>query len=174
VDRVVGGGGRERRVEFEEFLDREWDGLARYARVLCSDRHQAEDLLAESLLKAHRSWRRISSPDAALAYVRRIVTTTVISQRRSWSARHIRLTRSGALPDIAAADTSRLVEMREELSSLLGVLPTRQRVAVACRYLLGLSDAETADQMGCSVGTVRGYISRALVTMRIAAGRTEG
>lgn len=158
-------------VEFEEFLAREWDGLSRYARVLSDSRHEAEDLLADALLKAQRHWRRITNMTEPLAYVRRIVTTTAISRRRTWAARHIRLTRTGDVPDSAMpTNIGARIEQQQQVTELLSRLAPQQRAAVALRYLLDRTDPEIAAELRCSQSTVRSYIARALQTLRTAPG----
>lgn len=156
-------------MEFEDFLGREWDGLSRYARVLSRDRHEAEDLLADALEKAQRHWHRIASMAEPRAYVRRILTTTAISRHRNWSARHVRVTRTGSLPDIGgeAPEFSRL-EDREQVAGLLSRLPARQRAALALRYLFDRTNAEIAAEMRCSESAVRSQIARAVEALRPA------
>lgn len=78
----------------------------------------------------------------------------------------------GDLVDVANADrTARgdhagQYEEREDLRQRLQRLPRQQQAVLTLRYYLDLTDAEIADSMGCSVGTVRGYASRALATLR--------
>lgn len=160
---------RGRHVEFEDFLGREWLGLSRYARVLSNDRHEAEDLLSEALEKAQRHWSRIAEMAEPRAYVHRILTTTAVSRRRTWFARHVRLTRSGELPDTGTEVSEFLrLERREQVAGLLTRLPPRQRAALALRYLFDRTDAEIAAQMRCSESAVRSQIARALATLRAA------
>ncbi|MET3807202.1 RNA polymerase sigma factor (sigma-70 family) [Nakamurella sp. UYEF19] len=161
-------------MQFEEFLDAELDGLARYARVVSRDRNEAHDLLAESLIKVQKAWPKIAGADSQVAYVRRIITNTLISERRSWVARHIFTTRSGELPDVPADAATARVETRDALDQLLRTLAPRERAAVVLRYYLGLDDRSIAAEMGCSVSSVRSYISRALGTLRITASAVQG
>jgi RNA polymerase sigma-70 factor (sigma-E family) len=157
-------------VTFDEFLDAELTGLRRYAGALTGDSQRAHDVLADALLKAHAGWRRIGAMDFPLAYVRRIVTSTFLSERRRWSVRMIRPTRTGDLPDVAVPDPASVVDDREHLRRLLAALPPRQRAAVALRYYLGLDTAEIAAELGITEGAVRTTISRALAALRIAIG----
>jgi len=159
-------------VLFEEFLDEELDGLAGYARAISRDRNEAHDLLYESLIKAQKAWPKIAVADSQLAYVRRIITNTLISERRSWVARHIFTTRSGELPDVPTNAPAGQIDTRDELDRLLRTLPPRERAAVVLRYYLGLDDRSIAAEMACSVSSVRSYISRALGTLRITASPT--
>lgn len=156
-----------RGVDFEQFLDRELEGLTRYARLLCGDRDRAHDVLTDALVKAQAAWPRITLTDRPIAYVRRIVTNTLTSERRSWFARTITLTRSGELPDTPAPAAGARVEDRDALDRLLQTLPDRQRTAVVLRYYLDLGDDEIAAEMRCSVSAVRSYISRGLAALRV-------
>jgi RNA polymerase sigma factor (sigma-70 family) len=62
--------------------------------------------------------------------------------------------------------------MGDDLLIALGRLGTRQRAVVVLRYYLGMSEAETAAALNCSVGTVKSQASRALATLRTQV--TEG
>jgi RNA polymerase sigma-70 factor (sigma-E family) len=155
-------------VTFDEFLDAELSGLRRYAAALTGDRQRAHDVLADALLRAHTGWGRIGAMEFPAAYVRRIVTSTFLSERRRWSVRHIRTTRSGELPDVALPDPASAVDDREHLQRLLAGLPPRQRAAVVLRFYLGLSYAEVAAELGITEGAVRTATSRALAALRIS------
>ena len=158
---------RSTKDSFELFLDEHMDGLARYARVLAGNRDEAHDLLADSLIKAQGSWAKISALEYPLAYVRKILATTAISEKRKWSSRNIAPTYTGELPEVAVGDPSSQVDRFDELQRLLVSLSPRQRSMVVMRYYLDLTDDEIADQLGCSSVTVRSTISRAIGTLRI-------
>jgi RNA polymerase sigma-70 factor (sigma-E family) len=160
-------------VTFEEFLDAELACLRRYAAVLTGDPQRAHDVLADALLKAHTGWSRIGRMDFPLAYVRRMVTSTFLSERRRWSVRMIRVSPSGDLPDAALPDPAAGVDDRDQLHALLAGLPPRQRAAVVLRYYLDLPDAGIAAELGISQPAVRTMISRALGSLRIAAADEE-
>lgn len=160
-------------LTFEEFLDVELVGLRRYAAVLTGDRQQAHDILADALLKAHTRWSRIGVMEFPLAYVRRMVTSTFVSEKRRWSVRMIRPTNSGELPEQAVPDPSLASNDRAQLHSLVSALPPRQRAAVVLRYYLGLDDAAIAADLGITAGAVRTAISRALGALRIAVSDDE-
>lgn len=158
-------------MTFDEFAAAELPALARYARVLTGDRQRAHDVLADALVSAQLRWKRIGAMEHPAAYVRRIVTTTFLGERRRWSARHVALTATGEAPDTAGSDPTTAVDDREQLAELLSALPAQQRAAVVLRYYLGLPDQQIADELGCAPVTVRSYISRGLAAMRISGGR---
>ncbi len=160
-------------MTFDEFLNSELTGLRAYATVLAGDPHRAQDVLADSLLRAHVHWSRIGSMEFPAAYVRRIVTSQFLSESRRWSVRHIRPTRTGDLPDLAVPDPASVVDDRAHLARLLATLPDRQRAAVVLRYYLDLSSDEIAAELGITAGAVRTAISRGLATLRITATDDE-
>jgi len=77
---------------YADFCAAELAGLTRFAVALSGDRQSAHDLLADSLVQVQLHWDKVSRAQNTLAYVRRIVTNRYISDRRSWSFRHVGLT----------------------------------------------------------------------------------
>ncbi len=149
-------------LSFEAFVLGRGDRLLRTAYLLTRDHALAEDLLQASLTKAWSAWRRIDQ--APEAYVRKIMVNTYASWwRRRWTGERPTET----LPEVAVtSDIDRHAE-RRDLWTALGRLPRRQQAAVVLRYYEGLSEAETATALGCSVGTVKSQTSRALAKLRI-------
>jgi RNA polymerase sigma-70 factor (sigma-E family) len=158
----------EATVTFDEFLNSELAGLRKYSAVLTGDTQRAQDVLADGLLRAHTRWSRIGAMEFPAAYVRRIVTSEFLSEKRRWSVRMIRPTRTGDLPEVLLADPAHAVEDRALLAHLLAALPPRQRAALVLRYYLGLDTVEVAAELGITAGAVRTAISRGLAALRIA------
>ena len=149
-------------ADFDEFVVARSQALLRTAYLLTQDEGRAEDLLQTALTKAWFAWRRIdASPEA---YVRRILVTTSASWwRRRWTGE----TPTAELPERPSAGTSDGPADGQDLWVALGRLPQRQRAVVVLRYLEDRSEAETADLLGCSVGTVKSQCSRALARLRL-------
>jgi len=160
-------------VTFEEFLDAELNGLDRYSRVLVGDRQLAHDCLAESLIKVQARWKKIGEMDNPLAYVRRVITNTFLDQRRSWAHRMMHLVGAEELPEQSAPSDLRSLEDRAQLHELLRQLPRQQRAAIVMRHYLDLPDADIADALSCTVGSVRTYISRGLAALRLLSEDTD-
>lgn len=138
--------------------------LLAFATVLCGGRHLAEDVVQEVLVRVHRKWDFVSGLDYPDAYVRRMVVNEFLSWRRKWA----RIEPSGLLDVVGSVpDPAGLIAERMELLTELCALPKRQRAVVVLRYLVGQSDAQIAETLGCTEGTVRGYSSRALATLKI-------
>jgi len=157
-------------VTFEEYARQHTRALLRLATVLAGDRGTAEDVVQEVLLRAHRSWPKISKLSYPHAYLRRMVVNECISWRRKWA-------RVLVVPDLelaqSTADHGGRHADRDELLAELRKLAPKIRAAIALRYFESLSDAEIADALGCQQVTVRGYIHRGLKTLRIELTNTE-
>ena len=117
------------------------------------------------LVKAHAQWDRVGAADQPRFYVRTMVTRAYLSWRRRWAVRNIRVTDS---PDAGSVgDHASGVADRDDVWRRLATLPRQQRAVLVLRYYERLPDAEIASVLGCSAGTVRGYASRALTTLRL-------
>jgi RNA polymerase sigma-70 factor (sigma-E family) len=141
--------------------------LFRTAYVVVGDHQLAQDLLQEALVKAYVAWPRLRDVTAAEAYVRRTIVTTAISwsRRRSYHERPVDLVPEQQRPD----DTEDLAAHGVLWEQVRG-LPPRQRAALVLRYYEDLSEADTAELMGCSVGTVKSQVSAALGKLRERVG----
>ncbi len=151
-------------MTFDDFAAERLPALLRFAAVLTGDRGLAEDVLQEVLLRAHQRWAHIGGLDVPEAYVRRMITNEYLSWRRRWArvVPHAEVVPPGGEPDHADRHAD-----RDALVADLARLPKRQRAVLVLRYYAGLTDAEIARTLGCSAGTVRGYASRALATLRV-------
>ncbi|WP_224769265.1 SigE family RNA polymerase sigma factor [Nocardioides ochotonae] len=156
------------RIDFDEFVAARSTGLLRTAYLLTHDHALAEDLLQTALAKAWFAWSRIeTSPEA---YVRRILVTTYASWwRRRWNGEHA----TEELPETPGPDASAASDAAHDLWTAMGRLPRRQRAVVVLRYVEDLSEAQTADLLGCSVGTVKSQASKALAKLRIDPALSE-
>jgi RNA polymerase sigma-70 factor (sigma-E family) len=144
--------------EFQRFVEERYGVLLRTAYLLAGDRHRAEDLLQSALLVLLSSWRRIDKPEA---YLRRVMVNQLVS---GWRRRRIVEVLTAVLPDRAAAQPDE--DRRDELWSALRRLPARMRAVLVLRYWEDLSEQQTADALGCSVGTVKSQSSRGLARLR--------
>ena len=139
----------------------------RAAALLTGDWHAAEDLMQASLVKLHRAWPRLrldSDPDA---YLRRIM----VNMHRSWGrARWRRETPVGELPETMIADFADGQALGARVRQALQVLPQRQRAVLVLRYYADLPEAEVADLLGCSCGTVKTHAHRGLRALREILG----
>lgn len=158
------------RQDFDAFVASRSTRLLRTAFLLTRDRGLAEDLVQTALAKAWFAWGRIEGTPEA--YVRRIMVNTYSSWwRRKWNGEEA----TELLPERGGVDGgSGRVDDRTDLWQALGRLPKRQRAVVVLRFYEDLSEAETADLLGCTVGTVKSQASRALAKLRLDPMLSDG
>lgn len=145
---------------FTQFVRSHQTGLLRTAYLLTGDHAAAEDLLQNALLKTYTHWTRVDEP---AAYTRRVLVTAHTSWLRRLSSTERPMSE---LPDRPAAVTEPYDERRDDVMKALATLPPRMRAAVVLRHYEDLSEAETAQVMGCSVGTVKTQTFRGLARLR--------
>ncbi|PRY38028.1 SigE family RNA polymerase sigma factor [Umezawaea tangerina] len=147
---------------FEEFVAGASTRLLRTAFLLTRDMGHAEDLLQTSLARAWRAWQRVQGDPEP--YVRRIMVNTYATWwRRRW--RDERPTE--VLPEPVGVSPEAAVDEREWLWQALGRLPRRQRAVVVLRFYEDMTEAQAADVLGCSIGTVKSQASRAIAKLRL-------
>jgi RNA polymerase sigma-70 factor (sigma-E family) len=154
---------------FREFVVARGRALSRSAYLLTGDHHLAEDLLQTALARTAGHWRRIADGDPE-AYVRR----AMVNVRTSWWRRRRYSTEVlmdvNAMPPVAAvADSSETVVRRMALTAALSQLPARQRALIVLRFFDDLTEAQAAEALGCTVGTVKSQTHRALARLRALA-----
>ena len=153
--------------EFEEFARARARQLYRSAWLLCGDRHQAEDLVQETLAKVYVAWRkrlgsRIENP---AAYAQTVLVRTHISAQRKRSSTE----RPAAwVPDRAAPEEGQ--DLRLTLAEALARLEPLDRAMLVLRYLDDVSVEDTADCLGVSSGAMRNRSLRALQRVRPLLG----
>ncbi|MGD9959420.1 SigE family RNA polymerase sigma factor [Nocardioides sp.] len=157
-------------LTFEEYAASSWPALYRYGYLLAGNHADAEDLAQQTLLKAHRSWSRVSGSDSPAAYVRRMLINTYLSERRPQARRLEVLTDAPPEPvhDKVAGPEDRMVLWPHVKS-----LPPRQRAVIVLRYYEDLSELEIADALGCSRGNVKSTAHHALRALRAAIGQHD-
>ena len=147
--------------DFDDFVVARSQALVRSAYLLVRDEGLAEDLVQTALTKAWFAWPRIADPEA---YVRRVMVTTSTSWwRRRWT---------GETPTEdpmihAVSDVTEAQVEGHDLWNAIGHLPRRQRAVVVLRFIEDRTESETADLLGCSVGTVKSQCAKALAKLRL-------
>jgi RNA polymerase sigma-70 factor (sigma-E family) len=167
VPDIIGTDGGE---DFSAFAVSRWPGLVRLAFGLTGDRWMAEDIAQAALARAYVAWRRVSRADDPDAYLRRILVNAAHRRFR----KHRVSEQPGDPPETAVEGPADLVSERAALLAALRQLPDRQRAVVVLRYWEDLTDAQIAATLGCSPGTVRSQLSRALAKLRMSPALGEG
>lgn len=157
-------GSVEREADFSAYVSARQSSLARFAYLLTGGAHEAEDLVQSVLAKVYAKWDRIEAVESPDAYVRRMMVNEYNSWwRRQWRRRErtnselIRVMDPAARPDVHRDD---------ELWAIVRSLAPQQRATVVLRFYEDLSEAQTADILGVSVGTVKSHTSRAMRSLR--------
>ena len=144
---------------YQELFHGQFAAMTRLAAMLGSD--DPEDVAQEAFVRLHRRSRTLRDPHAAVAYLR----TTVVNLTRS-RLRHLSVVRRLAPdppPDVPSAEHDVVRrENHRHLLDALGQLSARHREALVLRYWLDLSEAEMAEAMSVSKGTVKSHVSRGL------------
>jgi RNA polymerase sigma-70 factor (sigma-E family) len=139
------------------------DSLVQLSYVLCGDRGRAEDAAQEALTRVYLRWKNIEDP---LPYARQCVVNATNDEWRRFGRDRRREDRAAAEPAESLAEFDGLLADRDRLVQALRSLPYGQRAIVVLRYWHQLSEPETAQVLGISVGTVKSQTSRALHRLR--------
>jgi RNA polymerase sigma-70 factor (ECF subfamily) len=141
----------------------------RVAYLIVRDAHEAEDVMQEAIVKAHRALARVR-PDAEFRpWFLRIVRNEALNRRRSAGRRLALVQRAASVSGdaVPSPETETLAnEQRQRLLGALDELPRGIRDVIQCRYLLELSERETASLLGVAPGTVKSRTSRGLERLR--------
>ncbi|TWD80322.1 RNA polymerase sigma-70 factor (sigma-E family) [Kribbella amoyensis] len=148
--------------DFDDFVRGSSTRLLRTAVLLTGDQQAAEDLVQEVYERMYVHWGRVTG--APEPYARKALTNLVANRWR----------RKGRKPEVAlgpghdrpTGDRSDAFAVRDQLLSALQELPPRQRAVIVLRYYEDLTEAQTAEALGCSVGTVKSQTSRGLDRLR--------
>lgn len=164
----------DRRTEFNDFVLARSPALQRAAYLLVGDVALAQDLVQEALTKTYVAWPRLHRTANAEAYTRKVITTTAISwfRRKGWNnERAVEALPEGTDPARGSHDDA--VVQHAVLWSSLQELPPRQRAAIVLRYYEDLTEAQTAEAMGCAVGTVKSQVAAGLTKLRARLGDSD-
>jgi RNA polymerase sigma-70 factor (sigma-E family) len=149
---------------YREYVAGRLDPMRRTAYLLCGDWHTADDLLSAALAKLFRHWGRVSRMENPDAYLRRVLLRNWLDERRRPWRREYAV---DAVPDLAGSQSDMDgVTDRLAIVALLAELPARRRAVLVLRYFCDLSVEETAEQLGCSPGTVKSQTARAIDALR--------
>jgi RNA polymerase sigma-70 factor (sigma-E family) len=151
---------------FGEYVSARSRALLRTAYLLTGNVADAEDLVQAALAKTFLAWDRIEDRSAVDGYVRRAMVNTHISW---WRRRRVEEYPTDDIPDQAVADHAVSSDLQETLRRAIDRLPQRMRAAVVLRYYEDMTEAEVAEVLGVSLGTVKSTVSRAVAKLRTDA-----
>ena len=152
--------------DFDEFVAGSLEQLLKTAYLITWDADEAEDLVQDCLFKVARRWPRVRRMTQPGAYARRVLVNLALDSARGRARRRGEL---GPAPSVAEGSPRDLLaglETRAELLDALARLTPRQRAVLVLRYFNDLTEAQTAEVLGCSPGTVKSNASRGLARLR--------
>ena len=161
---------RSSRQEFERFVTDRSGSLLRTAYLMAGNLAEAEDLVQETLLRVARHWPKVRAMEYPAAYARQVLVNVALdgAERRARRAGELAAS-DGDATDLADTRAQRElygVDAQQELLGALGALTARQRAIILLRYWEDLPEADVAEILGCSVGTVKSTASRSLARLR--------
>ena len=155
---------RGRTARVEELYDAHMPAAIRFAYLVSGDAELAQDLAHDAFLRVASRLGALRSQDAFRSYLRTAVLNGYRSHWRSSERERARLETAAVtqpaaatMPDVAAAD---------EIRRALAELSPRRRAAVVLRYYEDLTERQTAEVLGCSVGAVKALVGRGLRQLR--------
>jgi RNA polymerase sigma-70 factor (sigma-E family) len=151
-------------ISFSEFMAARWKPLYRTAYLLTGRREEAEDLLQSALARTCVRWNGIRDKGAADAYVRKAM---VNQMTRQWRTRRRELPIE-EVPDSGHDGGLAVRAEHLDLWTEIRKLPPRMRATLVLRYVEDLSEADTAAELGCSLGSVKSQTHHALKRLRSA------
>jgi RNA polymerase sigma-70 factor (sigma-E family) len=151
----------------------DYRSLVRLAALMLRDVSAAEEVVQDSFVAMHSSWRRLRDSDKALSYLRQ----SVVNRSRSVLRHRMVVDRNmpKPAPDMPSAEQGAIAQLeRSAVVTALRSLPARQREALVLRYYGDLSEAQIAATMGISQGAVKSHTARAMSALRgVLSGMDE-
>ena len=138
--------------EFADWMAARQGALVRTAYLLTGSQHAAEDLVQATLTKLYLAWDRIADHEHVDAYARRAL---VNEHRSAWRRSSRRPEVLSDSPPDSRSPSAEYDADREAVWRFVQGLPPRQRAVIVLRYYEDLSEAEIADLLGISTGTVK-------------------
>lgn len=153
-------------MELGQFVEAHYASLFRTAFLLTGDRHAAEDLLQDALAKSWAFAQRTAIEQPG-AFLRRCMVNQYLSQWRRRRLFQEEPTDLTVMPDEVPVDGAGPLEARDAMWQALARLPRHQRVILVLRFYEDMTEAQIADLLGVSVGSVRSGSWRGLERLRI-------
>ena len=155
---------RTRESRLGELFQRHAADGVRLAYLITGNRALAEDLVQDAFVRLAGRLVHLRDPDNLEPYLRRTIVNLANAHFRHGKVERRYLEREAAQPDVAQAGPD--PSEREAVWAVLRSLPIRQRTAIVLRFYEDLSEAQTAEVMGCQPGTVKSLVSRGMDKLR--------
>ena len=158
--------------DFDEFVATRWVRLFRLAYLLTGDEVLAEQLLRTALERSFAQWPKVAQTESPEAHVRRLMVQAFVGvDHRRVGPGHPRLRSVGPERPVGSEDGHPIDHLL--LWSLVCALPEAERAVVVLRFSENLTEAATAEELGCSVRTLRSLTHNAMRALRRGLGATR-
>jgi len=155
-------------LDFEVFFYAEHERLFQALYLLTGNRHEADDLAQEALMRAYERWDRVGSMEAPVGYVYRTALNLHRSRLRKLAVRARRVFASTPIED-----PSESVATSDEVHQALAAIPDAQREALVLIEWLGLDSEEAGRVLGIEASSVRGRLHRGRDSLRKRLGDAD-
>jgi RNA polymerase sigma factor (sigma-70 family) len=171
---LIDAAGRGDHAAYSELV-RRYSAIAHRAAVLIAGPADSEDAVQEAFVRAFYALPKFRRENEFKPWLLAIVTNCARNGVRSRLRRarldhrlsRAQLTTTSLGLSVPSAESAALsADERSRVIAAVASLPERARVVITCRYLLELSETETAEVLGWPVGTVKSRLSRALDRLR--------
>jgi RNA polymerase sigma-70 factor (sigma-E family) len=152
----------ERNRELSALFDAHYSDLRGLAFVILGDSHLAEEIVMDAFTKVFSSWTRVRRLDWPHGYLRRVVVNLCrgkIRRRRLELRVNAVIQRRNEI-EVSEWDAEHS-DARLDVWEAVRRLPERQRLCVVLRYLEDMPEADIAETLDCSIGTVKSQTFRA-------------
>ncbi len=150
--------------DYEEYVAARWADLVRAATFFGCTVPEAQDLAQTALLKCFLAWARVSQAQDVDAYVYKVLVNTYRDSRRRHWIRELPLLKASTTGS-SVDDRTYEVDVSDAVQRALATLPTGNREVLVLRYLVGLTERQTASALGIPVGTVKSRAARAVLLL---------
>lgn len=166
--------------EYDDLFRSAYPRLVAMGLAMSTERHVAQELAQETLLRAHRNRDELAAYDSPLAWCRRVMGNLLVDQHRKRVAEHSAVERvrsrsaTDAVPGSGSTDPAHIA-VSSRWSELVATLSPQQRLAATLYYAEDQSVATIADTMEIAAGTVKSALSKARRNLRqVLDGRSTG
>lgn len=143
----------------------------RFAYYLCGDQEQSRDLVQDAFVRVAGRFAYMRKPDVFGTYLRRTIVNLHTSRLRRLRLERAYLAREARRMEPTHIDVD--PGERDEVWDAIQQLPPRQRAAMLLRFYEDLSERESAEIIGCSVGALNQLVARATAALRERFGKEE-
>jgi RNA polymerase sigma-70 factor (ECF subfamily) len=166
-------------ADYDELFRTAYPRLVAMGLAMSTERHVAQDLAQETMLRAYRHRDEVAKLDAPMAWCRRVMGNLLIDHHRRRAVEQAAVERmesrsaAAPMPGTGSTDTAHLATT-PRWNDLLASLTPQQRLIATLFYADDQPVGVVADTLQIAVGTVKSALSKVRSNLRRALGDTYG